>query len=176
MSIKQIQSYVLSIVFIITGCGRQEVINQSNDVVALDYSLQNTTSQKNDETVCRFFRGFNTDVPWENYRITSKEGLFEVDLWIERHMDYLKYPSENLEIITDEIYSRRSDKLTYYRILCSVPIDTTIPKAFRKYKPHISNESVEELKDIAKKYGIEMNAEEFELFDKSWRHIRDRKN
>lgn len=168
MSIKKIQWFVFSI-FLVVSCGCQDIKKQDNDETAcINYSRQDENNHRNDETVCNFFRGFNTDEPWECYRITSKEGLFEIDLWIERYIDYLKYPSENLEIITDVIYSRRSNKRIYYRILRSVPIDTTIPIAFRKYKPHVSNESVEELKVIAKKYGIKMSTEEFELFDKDW--------
>jgi len=151
MSNKKIQRFVLSIVLIL-----------------MSYGCEDMMKQKNDETVCRFFLGFNADVSWETYRITSEKGLLEVDLWVERHIDYLKYPYENLEIIPSEIYCRRNDKRIYYPILSSVPIDTTKPKASQKFKPHISNESIDELKNMTKKYGIEMSTQEFDLFAKRW--------
>lgn len=100
MSLQKLKWFIVPIVFLITSCNQQDTTSQNHYEKTW---IQDTLNQKDDETVCRFFRGFNTDVHWETYRITSEEGLWEVDLWVKRHIDYLNYPSQNLQMIASEI-------------------------------------------------------------------------
>jgi hypothetical protein len=159
----KIEWFVVSMVLVALGCRGQDTATRSDDGTAcpcLD-GLTTEASRDEDETVCRFFNGFDVDVIWDTYHITSEEGLAEIDAWTEKYLTYLEYPSYDLAIVTHEIYSRRGNKETSYGILCAVPIDTTIPRAFQKYKPHMPKESVGELKEIALKYGVKIDDEGF---------------